>query len=301
MKLSLLASRLVAAVRRALRGERDARPAPYGGAFEARVFSGDAGRRDYKLFIPAHPAPAAQARLIVMLHGCTQTADDFALGSGMNLIAATRGWHVLYPQQGASANPMRCWNWFRPGDQTRERGEPAIIAGMTRAVMSERDIPPGRVAVAGLSAGGAMALVLGAVYPELYEAVGVHSGVAFGAARDVASAMAAMKNGAPGRAIAFQPRLFVVQGEADATVNPANADAIVAAALAADAPRRFERGRQGRAFTRMVAAGADGRPRVEALRVEGLGHAWSGGRPGGTFVDPQGPDASAEMARFFEA
>lgn len=301
MKIAQLLARIGTGLRDAIRGDSARRPTPEDGVFEARVFSGDAGRRDYRLFIPRRPAPEAQARLIVMLHGCTQDAEDFARGTGMNALAAARGWHVLYPQQGRSANPMRCWNWFLPSNQTRERGEPAIIAGMTRAAMAERGIAPGRVAVAGLSAGGAMAMILGAAYPELYEAVGVHSGLAYGAARDVASAMAAMKDGAAGRGVDFKPRLIVVQGEADATVNPANADFILAAALAADAPRRTERGRQGRAFTRMLAQGADGRPRVELLRVEGLGHAWSGGRAGGTFVDPQGPDASAEMARFFDA
>lgn len=273
-----------------------------GGAFETRRYPSAAGRRACKLFIPSRPAPAGEARLIVMLHGCKQDVDDFARGTGMNELAEARGWHVLWPQQALVANPLRCWNWFLPAHQRAGDGEPAILAALTRAAMAERGIGAGRVAVAGLSAGGAMALVLAATHPDLFEAVGVHSGVAFGAAQDGSSALAAMRAGAPGAPVRLAPRLILFQGEGDETVHPANAEAILLqAGVAGEASARRETGAGDLAYTRMTVAGRDGRPRVEAFRVEGLGHAWSGGRPGGSYADPRGPDASAEMARFFAA
>lgn len=280
----------------ALRRLDESRP---GGTFEARRYPTPAGTRACKLYLPARPAASGEARLIVMLHGCRQDADDFARGTGMNDIAEARGWHVLWPQQSRGANPLRCWNWFLPANQQAATGEPAILAALTRAAMAECGVREGRVAVAGLSAGAAMALVLGVTHPELFEAVGMHSGVAFGAAQDPAGALAAMRDGAAGAAVALGPRLILFQGEADEVVNPANVEAILAQTDAATGRRRIGQGERELPFTRMTVAGADGRARVDVFRVAGLGHAWSGGRAGASYADPRGPDASAEMARFF--
>lgn len=270
-----------------------------GGRFEARRYASGAGTRACKLYIPSRPAPAGEGRLIVMLHGCRQDAEAFARATGMNDIAEARGWHVLWPQQSRAANPLRCWNWFAPANQRAGGGEPAILAALTRAAMAECGVPDGRVAVAGLSAGAAMALVLGVTHPGLFEAIGAHSGVAFGAAGSAAGAAKAMREGAAGAPVTLVPRLILFQGTADEIVNPANADAILAQTDAGTGRARIERGEQGLPFARAVLVGADGRPRVESFLVEGLGHAWSGGRPAASYADPRGPDASAEMARFF--
>ena len=221
---------------RALHGPRPAPhlPLPDGARFEARSYTGEAGARGYRLYVPASAKRRARG-LVVMLHGCTQTPDDFAAGTGMNALAEAHGLLVAYPGQTAADNPNACWNWFRPKDQARGTGEPAIIAGLTAAVAAEFAIPSDRIFVAGLSAGGAMAAILGEAYPDLYAAVGVHSGLARGAASDVRSAFAAMRRapalGAP-RPAGRTPRVIVFHGGADATVHPSNAAEIVARASA---------------------------------------------------------------------
>lgn len=265
----------------------------------------DAGlQRDYKLYIP----PGAGDRplpLVVMLHGCTQDPDDFAAGTAMNELARAHGAYVLYPAQSQRANPQRCWNWFKHNHQRRGRGEPALLAGMTRAVMAAHAIDPERVYVAGLSAGGAMAAVLGNAYPELYAAVGVHSGLAAGAASDLASALAAMKDGganaAGGAASGTEMPTIVFHGDADQLVHPGNADRVIAASAGTAAAVEVEQLRSagGRSFTRSVHRAADGRLVAEHWLVHGAPHAWSGGRSQGSYTDGRGPDASAEMLRFF--
>lgn len=284
--------------KQALGGEATA-PRP-DGAFLSGVHRGEAGARGYRLYVPAAPAPARSARLLIMLHGCTQNPDDFALGSHMNAVAEARGWHVLYPRQSRLANLKACWNWFSPRDQTRERGEPAILAAMAREIMAERGLA--KASVAGLSAGGAMALVLGVVAPDLVDAALSHSGVAPGAADTLASALDAMRRGPAALAHRpFAPRLMIVQGMADETVVPANADAIETA-LGAPGPAKIgETTENGRLVRRREVRDAQGRPATLTLRVEGLGHAWSGGTPPGSFVDPLGPDVSELFARFVEA
>ena len=280
--------------------------APEGAAWLARSFACAAGARDYKVYVPSS-ARGRKAPLIVMLHGCTQNPDDFAAGAGMNRLAEERGFIVAYPAQPSSANPSGCWNWFDLANQRRDEGEPAIIAGLTRAVMAEFAVDPARVYVAGLSAGGAMAATLGATYPELYAAVGVHSGLPHGAAADLPSAFAAMRNGAKpatGETRAKRGvRTIVFHGRSDTTVHPSNAEAILAdvrAGLSGTAEELLLDGvAGGRAYARTIVTDARGVPHAECWEIEGLGHAWSGGGPDGSFTDARGPDASREMLRFF--
>jgi poly(hydroxyalkanoate) depolymerase family esterase len=282
---------------------------PDGAQFLVRSYACRAGSRQYKLYIPADRPDGPQG-LVVMLHGCTQSPDDFAVGTGMNAVAEAHGLLVAYPAQASTHNGGSCWNWFRPGDQRRDIGEPAIIAGITRALIAEFDIDPSRVYVAGLSAGGAMAVVMGEVYPELYAAIGVHSGLPYGSASDVVSAFAAMRDepggghpmprlAAGGKAV----RTIVFHGSADQTVHPANADRIIAAARArteAGEVKRVEgRSASRRIYTRTIVLTAEGAAAAELWLIEGAGHAWSGGQAAGSYTDPAGPDASAEMVRFF--
>ena len=277
-------------------------PVPDGAQFLELRHAGPHGARRYRLYVPASAAGGLEG-LVVMLHGCTQGPEDFALGTGMNAVAEARRLLVLYPGQAAGDNSMCCWNWFRPGDQARGYGEPALLAGLTEAVRDAHAIPRQRVFVAGLSAGGAMAAVLGATYPDVYAAIGVHSGIAHGSASDVASAFAAMR-GQPGPAARpgsepAGPRAIIFHGTADATVHPSNASRI-ADRHATGTPVRTERlDGNGRRVTRLVSQTGDGLSGVECWMVEDAGHAWSGGDPHGSYTDPRGPDASAEMTRFF--
>lgn len=278
-------------------------PVPDGAAWLTRSFTCEAGTREYKLYIPSHKG-GEKRPLIVMLHGCTQNADDFAVGVGMNRLAEQYGCVVAYPNQVIKANHMNCWNWFDPKDQTRDRGEPRIIAGITRAVIAELNIDPERVFVAGLSAGAAMAEVMGVTYPELYAATGVHSGIPYGAASDAASAFAAM-SGAQGARRAkgrkAEVRTIIFHGASDRVVHPSNGEAILDdfRASFAGEETQIDGAAGGRAFKRTVIANASGVAQLERWAVEGLGHAWSGGSPEGSYTDPQGPDASREMLRFF--
>ncbi len=289
------------------------------GRFVDGSFANAAGQRAYKLYIPGNmrerPLP-----LVVMLHGCTQGPDDFAAGTRMNELAERDGIFVLYPAQTKSANPNGCWNWFHRGHQQRGRGEPSIIADMTREIIATHPVDAKRVYVAGLSAGGAMAAILAGTYPELYAAVGVHSGLAHGAAHDVVSAFAAMRDGPAGarragrRARSAVPTI-VFHGDRDTTVHPSNGAHVAAQAwpstprvaeLIDDVPEgaafQVERGHAagGHAYTRSIHRDAEGRPTgLEHWVVHGGGHAWFGGSPDGSYTDPQGPDASSEMLCFF--
>lgn len=271
------------------------------GRFSAGTHAAAGLRCDYKLFVPANTAGRAMP-LVVMLHGCTQNPDDFAAGTRMNELAAAQGFMVLYPAQSQRMNPQRCWNWFKHSHQARGRGEPALIASLTRQVMSEHPVDARRVYVAGLSAGGAMAAILAQTYPELFAAAGVHSGLAAGSASDLPSALAAMKSGAGGKlqATCATP-IIVFHGDADATVHPTNGEDVVASsARARSSTQARVNARPGaRSATRRVHLAADGEVVAEHWVVHGAGHAWAGGSPQGSYTDSRGPDASAEMLRFF--
>lgn len=293
------------------------------GQFLSRSFTNHAGTRAYKLYIPAsysaqlsEPVP-----VIVMLHGCTQSPDDFAAGTRMNALAEQHGFLVVYPAQAANANGSKCWNWFRAEDQNRDRGEPSLIAGITREVVTSHHVDARRVFVAGLSSGAAMAVILGETYPDIYAAVGAHSGLPYGAAHDMPSAFAAMKgstglpgmsrrtgSGASHAAAGRGVPTIVFHGDRDHTVDARNGAEIVEQAIRghSDEARPQARTRQGAAaagqkYSHTVYADAANQPVVEQWVLHGAGHAWSGGSPNGSFTDKGGPDASAEMIRFFYA
>jgi poly(hydroxyalkanoate) depolymerase family esterase len=285
---------------------------PDGAKFIAGTYRNSAGSRAYKLYIPSRcrgqPLP-----LVAMLHGCTQSPDDFAAGTRMNLVAEQQNCLVAYPAQHSQANPAKCWNWFRPTDQRRGQGEPSIIAGITRQIMRDYPVDPRRVYVAGLSAGAAAALVMGAAYPDLYAAIGVHSGLALGAAVDLPSALAAMRQGGaaasgksidrsaiPGEGPAVPTIVF--HGDRDNTVHPNNGDHIIEQSMRTmSTQKQVHRARVqgGYAYTRTIHSDADGRRIFEHWEIHGAGHAWSGGSPKGSYTDPRGPDATREMLRFF--
>jgi len=284
------------------------------GRFIECSYSNAAGARAYKLYIPSGYIGQA-VPLVVMLHGCTQSPDQYAAGTRLNALAEESGFLVAYPQQAAAANRSKCWNWFTRAHQRRGDGEPSIIAGITRQIMALYQVDARRVYVAGMSAGGAMAAIMGATYPDLYAAVGVHSGLAPGAAHDLRSAFDAMRKGGPETLErgdhtekAAVPTI-VFHGDRDTIVNPCNAEQLlmtgavqsrepaVAHGLRASASRGQVPG--GRAYTRFIYRGGRGHVVGERWLVHGAGHAWSGGSPSGSFTDPLGPDASREMLRFF--
>ncbi len=292
------------------------------GIFKKGSFSNAAGARAYRLYVPSGYT-GQSVPLVVMLHGCQQTPDDFAAGTRMNALAERKTFLVIYPEQSREANRSGCWNWFKPDHQIRGAGEPALISGITQRVMARYRVDPHRVYVAGLSAGAAMAIVMGATYPDLYAAVGVHSGIAYRAASSVLSALVAMHTGgrAPGQLDGTSPGpaevgvrsmpMIIFHGDRDTTVHSRNGLLVLAQrarmnrspAGHTDQPDVVLDGRipGGHGYTRSLYADGHGRVVLEHWLVHGLDHAWSGGSPQGSYADPAGPDASAEMVRFFLA
>jgi poly(hydroxyalkanoate) depolymerase family esterase len=290
------------------------RPAvlPDGARFEEHLYTDATGTLAYKLYIPSgyrkQPLP-----LVVMLHGCNQSPDDFAAGTRMNSLAEQELFLVAYPSQSLSTSATKCWSWFSPEDQQRGRGEPALIAGITREIIRDHAVDPDRIYIAGLSAGGAAAAIMGATYPDIYAAIGVHSGLAYGAADDMPSALTAMRQGgssqdssgrrhqgADGKAPLVPTIVF--HGDRDTTVSPVNADQLIAGSPGVAGLRKtLGQGESagGIRYTRSVYADEAGRAQLEQWVLHGAGHAWSGGSSDGTYTEPRGPDASREMLRFF--
>lgn len=289
------------------------------------------GSRNYRLWVPAAYDKNQRAPLVMMLHGCMQTPESLAAISGMNELAEKDTFLVVYPEQTAASNPLKCWNWFDPQHQTRDAGEPALLAAIVKQVLSSYKTDPARVYVVGISAGGAMAIVMGATYPDLFSAIGVSAGLEYNAATTVEGGLAAMKQGGPDPAqqgfLAFKAMgesararrrmpVIVFQGDVDPFVNPANADQVIGQwaktndylannkvrnnstanptlILEASVPGGF-------AYTRSIYKDRSDRFVMEKWIVKGLGHAWSGSPAAGPFADPKGPNASAEMWRFFQ-
>jgi poly(hydroxyalkanoate) depolymerase family esterase len=276
-----------------------------GASFTEDRFACAAGTRRFLTYVPATEVAGLQG-LIVMLHGCTQTPEDFAAGTRMNELAEKHRLVIVYPHQSRGENAQTCWNWFRRADQRRGRGEPAILSGLAENVAARHGIRSGNVFVAGLSAGGAMAAILGETYPDVFAAIGVHSGLPVGAAKDVPSAFAAMSGNPMMRTDTHQSaptRTIVLHGTADSTVHPANGQEIVRQLLDVGPLQTLQTedcGRAvGRGYRRNVTTDESGVALVEHWEIDGLGHAWSGGSPGGSYTDAEGPDASAEIVRFF--
>ena len=293
------------------------------GEFLTRSYTNHAGTRSYKLYIPGGnrrtPLP-----LIVMLHGCKQDPDDFAAGTRMNSLAEEHRCIVVYPDQPRSANPLKCWNWFQAADQQRNAGEPSIIAGITGRVISTYAVDKNRVYVAGLSAGGAMAAVMGMAYPNLYAAMGIHSGLPYAVADDLPSAFAAMRgmaaSGRSRRNVIAGTQAYdriiptiVFHGDLDTKVHPRNADRLIAqwTTLIGRQGKNgnkvnkthvaVRRGQvpKGHGYNRAIHHDSEGKIILEQWRIHGAGHAWSGGSLNGSYTDPRGPDAGREMIRFF--
>jgi poly(hydroxyalkanoate) depolymerase family esterase len=282
--------------------------------FITRSYKSAAGTRDYKLYIPSGYHGQALP-LIVMLHGCKQDPDDFAEGTRMNALAEEKQCLVAYPAQTRTANGFKCWNWYNADDQQRDQGEPAIIAGITREIIATWHADPRRVYIAGLSAGAAMAVILGTTYPDLYAAIGVHSGLPYAGASDIDSALSAMRRGArPDDAqdgltptcadpVTVNPRIMptiIFHGDQDTVVHPDNGDQVMAQMHAAEVMVEQGKVPDGHAFTRTVRYDSGGQPVAEQWLVHGAAHAWSGGSPEGSYTDPRGPDATHEMLRFFD-
>lgn len=297
----------------------DEAAAEKGAAEKGKFVSGSctnrAGTRAYKLYIPSsykdEPLP-----LVVMLHGCTQNPDDFAAGTGMNKLAEENNCFVVYPAQAKGANGSQCWNWFETAHQRRDDGEPSIIADITREIIRTHKVDSSRIYVAGLSAGGAMAAVMAASYPDLFTAVGIHSGLPHGVAHDMPSAFAAMKHRkAKGPMAKVQPSMpkpfatlvpaIVFHGDRDTTVHPANGDQVLMQCFPAAAEKNsridVQKGEapNGRMYTKTIVRNTQDTVVAEKWIVHGAGHAWSGGSSQGSYTDPKGPSASAEMMRFF--
>lgn len=298
------------------------------GSFHKGTFSNALGSRPYKLYVPRNYAVATPIPLLVALHGCSQDPDNFAAGTHFNALADTYNFLVLYPQQTGVANLNRCWNWFLPENQERGKGEPALLAALVDDITSRFSVDPNRISLTGMSAGGAMAVILGACYPDYFAAIGVHSGLEYKAASDLVSAQIAMTRGGPdprtqgqlayvnaGAAARVLP-VIVFQGTADSTVAPVNGGQVIQQFITTDdyaddglannsvasTPSSTQTGQVPGGYSYTIDTYTyQNRVLMQYYQIDGMGHAWSGGNssPPATFVDPKGPDASLLMWNFF--
>lgn len=277
---------------------------PRGASFRKEVHVCEFGERTYKIYVPAIAKTASgPLPLVVMLHGCSQTPEDFARGTGMNALAEEFGFLVVYPAQERKTQIYRCWNWYKPADQSRGAGEPALIASLARHIVGKHGADPAKVYVAGMSAGASAALIVAAAYPDVFAAVGAHSGLPVGAAHDEASAIVAMQHGAPGLRHVLAMPTINFHGDSDKVVNPRNGRYVASRALEPYTHlSKFEKNGRvagGRQYVRTSHRVGKGRSFTEHWVVAGASHAWSGGNAAGSYTDPTGPDASREMVRFF--
>lgn len=298
------------------------------GSWKSGTVTNPSGSRSYKLWIPDGYTGKTRLPLVLMLHGCTQTPDDFATATRMNEVADKNNFLVVYPEEPAAANPLKCWNWFDSLHQSRGQGEPSLLAEVVEKVRADYRVDARRVFVAGFSAGAAMAVIMGAVYPELFAAIGVNSGLAYKAATNLNEARAAMAQGA-GDAVhlgqlAYQAmgdskhmmRLILFQGAQDSIVAPANAVQVIAQWAqtndyvddgrdndsvddVADKTTDSVTAPGSYAYKKYIYNDRHGKPLMERWIVRELKHAWSGGTGGASYTDPKAPDAGQEMWRFF--
>ena len=299
------------------------------GSWEKHTYHANAGRREYYVYTPAHYQPGSAVPLLVMLHGCDEGPRDFAASTQMNELADQQHFIVVYPRQTIGDQPLKCWTWYNAANQCRDRGEAALLAGITQAVQHNTarwTIDPQRVYVAGLSAGAAMAVILGATYPDLFAAIGVHSGLEYHAATTGPGAVQAMQDRGPdplqqghvayqamGHAARVVPTI-VFHGTHDLAVHPVNGDQVVqqwmetdrlvsqgAYTARFDKPSSDQRRRApgGRSYRVKTWTDASGKVVQAYWTVEGMGHAWSGGRARMPYSDPHGPNASLAMYQFF--
>lgn len=288
------------------------------------------GARNFKLWVPATLETARARPLVMLLHGCTHNAEEMAEISCMNEVADTNRFLVVYPEQLRCANLLKCWNWFHPKHQMRDAGEPSILAAVVEQVCSIQNVDRDRVYIAGVSAGGAMASILAATYPDLFAAIAIFAGAEFKAASSMSEGITAMERGGPDpvqqgelafaamrNGLARKKRhrmpVIVFHGTADARVNPVNSDQAIAQwsktneCLAADDSGGLAltetvldgKVQDGYAYRRHIYLESDDRLLMEKWLVEGLGHAWSGSPKLSKYGDPKGPNASVEIWRFF--
>ena len=299
------------------------------GTWQQYTYNGSAGSRPYFVYTPANYQVGTPVPLIVMLHGCTQTPANFAAATGMNQLADQKQFIVVYPQQTSTYNLSECWNWFDSADQARGSGEPAIISGIAQIVeqnTSQWTINVKHVYVVGFSAGAAMSVIMGATYPDIFAAIGVNSGLEYQAATSMSGAFIAMSQGGPNPAqqgqVAYNAMgstarvvpTIVFHGTSDYTVFPINGDQVVQQwiqtnSLASNntynvsfsSPTSTTQGQVSGGHTYSVYTWNDSNKNEvqEYWKVNGMGHDWSGGSNGGSFTDPQGPNASLAMYNFF--
>ncbi len=284
-------------------------PAPdLGARFLRRNYGRATDSLDYRLYIPADHERRPLA-LVLMLHGCSQDPEDFALGTRMNVLAEEFGLLVAYPRQPRAANPNGCWNWFDRRHQNRGSGEPAKLAGLAQELAKEFAIPGKRVFAAGLSAGGAMAEILSVTYPDVFDAIGIHSGLPYKSAGDVPSAFGAMKgtaafHRAPRAATERHTRKVIFHGLTDGTVNSVNGERLFDDVEREDPSLTrsdLEWPTGGSRIRGSSLKDSNGHAIAEQWLVDGGGHAWFGGDPRGSYTQTVGLDASRVMVRFFLA